>query len=141
MAKPSGIVVLQVFGWVYAILNAIAGIALFVERDNASLQSGTGRSDNELLWFGILYVAIAVVAVVATIALGRGNELARWLFAGVAVAQLVTIAWKFFAPEGHLHWEALISAALPITTLILLFGTSTVRDYFDEQNLASAPRS
>ena len=130
--KPAGVTVLQVFGWVYAAVNAIVGIGLLVERDSLSFQVATGLSESQLLWTAILYFAIAAVAVVATISLGNRADWARWLFAGVAIIQLVTVVWQFFAPVDHMAWSALLGAALPLTTLFLLFGSSNVRAFFDD---------
>ena len=130
--KPAGVTVLQVFGWAYAAVNTIVGIGLLVERDSLSFQVATGLSDSQLLWTAILYFAIAAVAVVATISLGSRADWARWLFAGVATIQLVSVVWQFLAPDDHLAWSALLGAALPATTLFLLLGSSNVRAFFDD---------
>lgn len=120
--RPASVTIVIVLGWVSVLLDVIGGVSLFLLAGDADVLDalGTTAASVQAAALGSLVVAVALAAVLY--ALGRGSSMARALVSVVMLLRLGLGIWLFVAFGTHHLTEALLSMAIALVTLALLWN-------------------
>ncbi len=120
--RPASVSVAIVLGWVSVLLDVIGGVSLFLLAgdDDVLAALGTGTTSVQSAALGSLVVAVALSAVLY--ALGRGSNVARGLVSAVMLLRLGLGIWMLLAFGTHHLTEALLTVAIALVTLALLWN-------------------
>jgi hypothetical protein len=106
-----------------AVFSGVAGIALIVFRDDASILAETGSTGDELLFAGIVMVIVAAIQVLVGLGILGGSRIARGLVAVVVVLNVMSAAWLMFAHHtGAFLYHGLITVGVGAFVLWALFN-------------------
>lgn len=118
--------------YIKAVMAAVIGIALLLEKNTSELQSITGRDGDFLQTTAFTELIVAVLLFLAASAIMSGQKWARLVVGVVVTIRLAVVAyWMVTHIGGGLHWNALLSAGIGIWVLWALYGNDESEDYFE----------
>lgn len=132
--RPGVVTFVGVVLYIKAIMAAIVGIALLVEKDNSLLLEATGRDGDYIMGTAIgEFIAAALLFLVAW-AIMSGFPWARMAVAIVMGIRIAMSAWWMITHfGGHLQWNAIVTIAIAIFVLWALYGNDKSDAYFEGQ--------
>lgn len=130
MQRPWTITLVEVLAVISGLFGVAAGIFTIADRDNLDLIAKTQLTPDQLLWLGIILIAVGAIKILLASALGRGNEVVRIVFVVVASLNLAGGLYGAFALYGEQAATASVAAVLAGVTLWLLLNQKA-SDYFD----------
>lgn len=130
--RPGVITFVGVVLYIKAVIAAVIGIALLVERNSSELQEAIGQDADFLLWSAIVELALAVLLLLVASAIMSGAKWARLAVAIVVGIRLAVVAyWLITHIGGAINWNAILSAGIGIFVLWALYGNDRSEAYFE----------
>ncbi|WP_173921694.1 hypothetical protein [Agromyces sp. Marseille-P2726] len=111
--RPGGVTLVAIIAWINGVLTLITGILLLV--------GGAASDAAPVMWVAWLSIIIGILTIAVGVGLLRGNNTARIVAAVVFALNLVSAVITMFTAPNQL-WSAIISAALAVIGLVLLFS-------------------
>ena len=129
-ARPFGITLLMIFGFIAGFMNIAAGIFLILDRNDPQLVLQTLHSPNQLLSAGIVAVVIGSLQLLLASALGMANNVVRIIYAVVASFNFAVGVWATVALSSEQRAAGVMT--MVFTGLILYFLFNQKADDFFE---------
>jgi hypothetical protein len=129
--RPFGISVLVFLGALSGAFGIFNGVLLMLDRDDAALQQYSFTSETQLTFFAIAVIAFGVVQLLLAVALEKGSEIVRILYALVAVLNLGWAVWGVVALHSEQRFGSAIHACVALLVLYLLFN-ARAEQFFEE---------
>ena len=130
--RPGGVTFVVVLAYLVAIFTVIDGFFVAIGADELANQIKAGSSKNELLWAGIVMMAVGVIGVLLTGALARGSRVVRVLFAIWIAFQIAGGLNAMISYHGEERAIGVVPFVLGIVVLFLLFNEKA-HDYFAKE--------
>jgi hypothetical protein len=121
-SRPIGVAVISIVIMIQAVLAIMAGLGLFLERNDESLLSHLDQSSDTVGTYGILAIVWGVVALLVALGLWGGAGWARFLVAIVELLQVVGGVWLLFGWDGHYRTQGVGQIIAAVIVLWLLFN-------------------
>jgi hypothetical protein len=109
-------------GWIAVALDVLAGVALLVLAGDADVTSALGADETTARTIGIVSLVVAAILAVVVYLLGQGSKIARMLVTIVMLVRIGFAVWAIIAFGTHQLAEAVLSAAVAITAIVLLWN-------------------
>jgi len=130
--RPGGVTFVVVLAYIVAIFTVINGFFVVLDADTLSLQIKTGSSKDELIWAGIVTMALGVIGILLTGALARGSRVVRILFTIWIAFQIAGGLNAMISYNGEERFTGVVPFVLGIVVLYLLFNEKA-HDYFAKE--------
>lgn len=130
--RPGVVTFVGVVLYIKAVIAAVIGIALLVEKDNSALLDATGRDGDYITSTAIGEFVVAVLLFAVAWYLMSGAKGARLAVAIVVGLRMATAVWWMVTHfGGALNWNALIQVGIGIFVLWALYGNDKSDAYFE----------
>ena len=120
--RPTSVTVAIAIGWFSVIIDLIAGITLLVLAGNGDVTAALGTDESTARTIGIVSLVFAAVLALVVYLLGKGSNVARMLVTIVMLLRIGFAIWAIVAFGTHQLTEALVSIAVAITAMALLWN-------------------
>jgi hypothetical protein len=120
--RPGGVTFVVVLAYIVSIFTVIDGFFVTIGADELTNQVRAGASKNELMWAGIVMMAVGVIGVLLTGALSRGSRVVRILFAIWIAFQIAGGLSAMISYQGEERLTGVVPFVLGIVVLVLLFN-------------------
>ena len=130
--RPGGVTFVVVLAYLVSIFTIIDGFLVTIGADERLNQVKAGASKNELLWAGIVMMAVGVIGVLLTGALSRGSRVVRILFTIWIAFQIAGGLSAMISYQGEERLTGVVPFVLGIVVLYLLFNEKA-HDYFAKE--------
>ena len=127
--RPGGVTFVVILAYIVSIFTIIDGLFVAIGSDELANQLKAGASEDELLWAGIVMMAVGVIGVLLTGALSRGSRVVRILFTIWIAFQIAGGLSAMISYRGEERLVGVVPFVLGIVVLYLLF-TEKAHDYF-----------
>ena len=105
-----------------AVFTAVAGVAVMVYKNDASVIAETGATGSELMFAGIVMLIVGLIQLLVGIGILSGSRLARGLVAVVVILNVMSAAWLMFTHHtGAFLYHGLITVGVGAFVLWALF--------------------
>ena len=129
--RPGVLTFVGIVLYIDAAISAVAGIVILLERNDASFQSVTGQTADELLILALAEFVVAMALFAVASGIMWGVPWARLVTAVVLGIQLVVATYGLIAHDaGGVQWNAIITAGFALFVLWALYGNSESQQYF-----------
>ena len=129
--RPGGVTFVIILAYVLSISIVLNGLLVIFDADTAKLQLFSGSTKNELMWVGIITMALGVIGILLTGALARGSRVVRVLFAIWIAFQIAAGLNATLNYTGEQSSSGTVGVVFGILILFLLFNGSA-KDFFAE---------
>ena len=130
--RPGVITFVAVVLYIKAVMAAVIGIVVLIERNNAVFQNTTGQSSDELLVTAIFELGLAVLLFLAGGAMMSGVKWSRMLVAVVVGIRIAVATWWMVTHVGGaFQWNALLAVGVGIFVLWALYGNEQSQEFFE----------
>jgi len=130
--RPGGVTFVVVLAYIVSIFTVLNGFFVILDADTLGLQVKTGSSKNELIWAGIVTMAVGVIGVLLTGALSRGSRVVRILFTIWIAFQIAGGLSAMISYNGEERLTGVVPFVFGIIVLYLLFNEKA-HDYFAKE--------
>ena len=130
--RPGGVTFVAVLAYIVSIFTIIDGLFVALGADERLNQVKAGASKNELIWAGIVMMAIGVIGVLLTGALARGSRVVRVLFTIWIAFQIAGGLSAMISYQGEERLTGVVPFVLGIVVLYLLFNEKA-DDFFAKE--------
>ena len=130
VSRPGGVTLLVVLGVIQGIGSALTGLFVLLDQNDATLQSDTRLSDNQLTATGAVLILIGALYILLSIMLSRGSSLVRWIYGILAMFNVSAAVWGLLALRGEQQLGAAVSLVFGVIVLWILFGTERSDRFF-----------
>jgi hypothetical protein len=130
VSRPGGVTLLVVLGVIQGIGSALTGLFILLDQNDATLQSDTRLSDNQLTATGVVLILIGALYILLSIMLSRGSSLVRWIYGILAMFNVSAAVWGLLALRGEQQLGAAVSLVFGVIVLWILFGTERSDRFF-----------
>jgi len=130
--RPGGVTFVVVLAYLVSIFTIIDGFFVTIGADERLNQVKAGASKNELLWAGIVMMAVGVIGVLLTGALSRGSRVVRILFTIWIAFQIAGGLSAMISYRGEERLTGVVPFVLGIVVLYLLFNEKA-HDFFEKE--------
>jgi hypothetical protein len=130
VSRPGGVTLLVVLGVIQGIGATLTGLFVLLDQNDATLQSDTRLSDNQLTATGVVLILIGALYILLSIMLSRGSSLVRWIYGILAMFNVSAAVWGLLALRGEQQLGAAISLVFGVIVLWILFGTERSDRFF-----------
>ena len=130
--RPGGVTFVVVLAYLVSIFTIIDGFFVVLGADEVKNQFKSGASKNELVWAGIVMMAVGVIGVLLTGALSRGSRVVRILFTIWIAFQIAGGLSAMISYQGEERLTGVVPFVLGIVVLYLLFNEKA-HDYFAKE--------
>ena len=120
--RPTSVTVAVAIGWISVVLDLVAGIALLVLAGNDDVTAALSTDASTARTIGIVSLVMAAILAVVVYLLGQGSNIARMLVTIVMLVRIGLAVWALVAFGTHQLTEALISIAIAVTAIALLWN-------------------
>lgn len=131
--RPGGVTFVVVLAYIASIFIILNGILVMLDADTIGLQLVSGNTKNELIWVGIITVAIGVIGILLTGALSRGSKAVRILFTIWIAFQIAAGLSSMLNHTGEQASSGAVPVVFGIIILFLLFGSKADAFFDGEQ--------
>jgi hypothetical protein len=131
--RPGGVTFVVVLAYIASIFIILNGILVMLDADTIGLQLVSGNTKNQLLWVGIITVAIGVIGIGLTGALSRGSKAVRILFTIWIAFQIAAGLNSMLNHSGEEASSGIVPVVFGIIILFLLFGSKADAFFDGEQ--------
>ena len=128
--RPRGVTAVVALGVLQGLLAAVLAVVLVAGRGDGELRQSWEASEAALLGIGVAVSAFAAVQLVVAVALARGSELARSVYAWVDGLAVALAVYSLVALRD-LRLGSVWALVLPLAVLWLLYGPTTTRAWFE----------
>jgi hypothetical protein len=119
-----------VLGVIQGIGSTLTGLFVLLDQNDATLQSDTRLSDNQLTATGVVLILIGALYILLSIMLSRGSSLVRWIYGILAMFNVSAAVWGLLALRGEQQLGAAVSLVFGVIVLWILFGTERSDQFF-----------
>ena len=106
-----------------AVFSGVAGIALIVYQNDASVLAETGATGDELLFAGVVVLIVAALQLLVGLGILGGSRIARGLVAVVVILQVMSASWLMFTHHaGAFLYHGLVTVGVGAFVLWALFN-------------------
>ena len=130
VSRPGGVTLLVVLGVIQGIGSALTGLFILLDQNDATLQSDTRLSDDQLTATGVVLILIGALYILLSIMLSKGSSLVRWIYGLLAMFNVSIAVWGLLALRGEQQLGAAISLVFGVIVLWILFGTERSDRFF-----------
>jgi hypothetical protein len=130
--RPGGVTFVVVLAYIVSIFTILDGLFVAIGADEVKNQIKAGASKNEILWAGIVMMAVGVIGVLLTGALSRGSRVVRILFTIWIAFQIAGGLSAMISYQGEERLTGVVPFVLGIVVLYLLFNEKA-SDYFAKE--------
>jgi hypothetical protein len=130
--RPGGVTFVVVLAYIVSIFTVINGFFVTIGADEILNQRKAGMSEDELLWAGIVMMAVGVIGVLLTGALSRGSRVVRILFTIWIALQIAGGLSAMISYHGEERLTGVVPFVLGIVVLYLLFNEKA-HDFFAKE--------
>ena len=130
--RPGGVTFVVVLAYIVSIFTVLNGFFVILDADTLGLQVKTGSSKNELIWAGIVTMAVGVIGILLTGALARGSRVVRVLFTIWIAFQIAGGLSAMISYNGEERLTGVVPFVFGIIVLYLLFNEKA-HDYFAKE--------
>jgi hypothetical protein len=130
--RPGGVTFVAVLAYIVSIFTILDGLFVALGADEPLNQVKAGASKNELIWAGIVMMAIGVIGVLLTGALARGSRVVRVLFTIWIAFQIAGGLSAMISYQGEERLTGVVPFVLGIVVLYLLFNEKA-HDFFAKE--------
>jgi hypothetical protein len=130
--RPGGVTFVVILAYIVSIFTILDGLFVAIGADELANQLKAGASKNELLWAGIVMMAVGVIGVLLTGALSRGSRVVRILFTIWIAFQIAGGLSAMISYRGEERLTGVVPFVLGIVVLYLLFNEKA-HDYFAKE--------
>ena len=130
--RPGGVTFVVVLAYIVSIFTVLNGFFVVLDADTFGLQRVTGASKNELIWAGIVTMAVGVIGILLTGALARGSRVVRILFTIWIAFQIAAGLSALISYDGEERFTGVVPFVLGIVVLYLLFNEKA-HDFFAKE--------
>jgi hypothetical protein len=109
-------------GWIAVVLDVVGGVALLVLAGNGDVTSALGADEATARTVGIVSLVIAAILALVVYLLGKGSNVARMLVTIVMLLRIGFAIWAIVAFGTHQLAEAIVSMAIAVTAIVLLWN-------------------
>ena len=120
--RPTSVAVALAIGWISVILDLVAGVTLIVLAGNDEVTSALGTDESTARAIGIVALVSAVILALVVYLLGKGSNIARMLVTIVMLLRIGFAIWAIVALGTHQLAEAIVSMAVAVTAIVLLWN-------------------
>lgn len=120
--RPTTVSVAVAIGWISVILDLVGGIALIALANNSDVLDALSTDSGTVKTMGIVILVLGVILALVVFQLGRGGNVARLLVSIVMLARIASAVYVIFAFGTHQLTEAIVSIAIAVTALALLWN-------------------
>jgi hypothetical protein len=129
--RPGGVTFVVVLAYIVSIFTVIDGFFVAIGADELANQLKAGASKDELLWAGIVMMAVGVIGVLLTGALSRGSRVVRILFTIWIAFQIAGGLSAMVSYRGEERLVGVVPFVFGIVVLFLLFNEKA-HDFFEK---------
>jgi hypothetical protein len=128
--RPGVVTFIGVIIYIQAFLNLVGAIALFLSRDDRTLNE-VGISSDEVLWASIGMALFAVLLFIVGAGIMRGSRAARLFVAIVTALNMGLAVWMmfYFHEAGFVLFE-LVPILIGVFVLWALYGHERSEEFF-----------
>ena len=130
--RPGGVTFVVVLAYLVSIFTVLDGFFVAIGSDEVLNQVKAGASKDELLWAGIVMMAVGVIGILLTGALSRGSRVVRILFTIWIAFQIAGGLSAMISYRGEERLTGVVPFVLGIVVLYLLFNEKA-HDYFAKE--------
>ena len=130
VSRPGGVTLLVVLGVIQGIGATLTGLFVLLDQNDATLQSDTRLSDDQLTATGVVLILIGALYILLSIMLSKGSSLVRWIYGLLAMFNVSIAVWGLLALRGEQQLGAAISLVFGVIVLWILFGTERSDQFF-----------
>ena len=130
--RPGGVTFVAVLAYIVSIFTILDGLFVALGADEVKNQFKAGASKNELIWAGIVMMAVGVIGVLLTGALARGSRVVRVLFTIWIAFQIAGGLSAMISYQGEERLTGVVPFVLGIVVLYLLFNEKA-HDFFAKE--------
>jgi hypothetical protein len=130
--RPGGVTFVVVLAYIVSIFTVLDGFFVAIGSDEVLNQVKAGASKDELLWAGIVMMAVGVIGILLTGALSRGSRVVRILFTIWIAFQIAGGLSAMISYRGEERLTGVVPFVLGIVVLYLLFNEKA-HDYFAKE--------
>jgi hypothetical protein len=127
--RPGGVTFVVVLAYIVSIFTVLDGLLVAIGADEFVNQHRSGATEDQLLWAGIVMMAVGVIGVLLTGALSRGSRVVRVLFAIWIAFQIAGGLSAMISYHGEERFAGVVPFVFGIVVLYLLFNEKA-HDYF-----------
>ncbi len=120
--RPTSVTVAIAIGWISVLMDVLAGVALILLAGNADVTTALGADESLVRTQGIVFLVVAAILAIVVYLLGQGSSISRMLVTIVMVIRIGFAIWAMIAFGTHQMTEAIVSAAIAITAIALLWN-------------------
>ena len=130
--RPGGVTFVVVLAYLVSIFTVLDGFFVTIGADELKNQLKAGASKDELVWAGIVMMAVGVIGILLTGALSRGSRVVRILFTIWIAFQIAGGLSAMISYQGEERLTGVVPFVLGIVVLYLLFNEKA-HDYFAKE--------
>ena len=120
--RPTSVTVAIVIGWISVLMDVLAGVGLLLLAGNADVTTALDADEGLVRTQGIVALVVAAILAIVVYLLSQGSTISRMLVTIVMVVRIGFAIWAMFAFGTHQLAEAIVSAAIGITAIVLLWN-------------------
>lgn len=138
--RPAGVSFVVGLTWFVALVDIIAGIALFLISFNRTAFDREAVEPTLLRYFALIAIVVGLLTLLVAVSLGNGSQFARVLAVIVMVLRLANALWALFAINNFITWGLIAEIALAIVIIALLTNRAA-SDFFRGRTAIPQPNS
>ena len=128
--RPAGITFLMVIGVINGLLSILAGLVLFIGRQDQQVIANAGGSKSTVTAIAVTTMVIGAIIILIALALGGGSNGARLLIGIVMVLNVIGDVYVMLKYSGEQRTAAIASAVVALFFLYLLYGSKAAKEFF-----------
>ncbi len=129
--RPEVLTFVSIVLYIKTAIAAITGVVVLIKRNDATFQSTTGQTADELLIVALAEFVVAMLLFAAASGIMWGAPWSRLFVAVVLGVRLVVATyWLIAHTGGGLQWNAVISTGIAVFVLWALYGNEHSQRYF-----------
>ena len=128
--RPSGVTFVVVLAYIMSIFTLLNGVFTTIDADTLGFQAVAGMTEDELMWAGVVTIAVGAIGILLTAALARGSQVVRILFTVWIAFQIATGLYALVSYAGEERGAGAVTVGFGVVLLILLFS-SKADDFFE----------
>jgi hypothetical protein len=131
--RPGVVTFIGVIIFIEAFMNTAGAVALFLSRDDRTLQE-IGISSDEVLWASIVAAIVAVLLFIVGAGILGGSRAARLFVAIVTALNMAAAVWMmFYFHEAGFVVAGLFPILIGVFVLWALYGHDRSEEFFERR--------
>jgi hypothetical protein len=128
--RPLGVTIVVVLMWIQAFFSVVFGVVFLLARNERELIAQVDWSSGTIVAAGIVMIVVGVITALLAMALANGSNLVRLFVGFLTLLHFAGALYRLFAFEGTARIDAIVSAAISLAILYMLFGSRDANAFF-----------